>query len=101
VHGLHEGMKVDARLAGDVRRQRVVEEVHHHGLSGADVAEHVDAFGEGVGYGRASRGGGARGEEGEEALLRRLERFDGGRLDSGLRVVLEHVVQVLEILDDT
>lgn len=49
VHFLHEVVEVDALLVLDVRRERVVEQVHHHRLAGPDVAVHVDALGEGLG----------------------------------------------------
>lgn len=100
MHALHEGMEVDACLADDVGRQRVVEEVHHHGLARADVAVHVHALWQRLGNRGESRRGSRGGEEGEEGLLGGLERLDGGLLDGRLFVACEHVVQVLEVLDD-
>ena len=44
VHVDHEGVEVYAALAGDVRRKRVVEEVHEHGLAGADISVEVETF---------------------------------------------------------
>ena len=44
VHVDHEGVEVYAALAGDVRGKRVVEEVHEHGLAGADISVEVETF---------------------------------------------------------
>lgn len=41
----HEGVEVDATFAGDGRGKGVEEEVHEHGLTGADVAIEVEALG--------------------------------------------------------
>lgn len=43
VHVDHERVEVHAALAGDGGREGVVEEVHEHGLAGADVAVEVQA----------------------------------------------------------
>lgn len=52
VHALHEGVEVYACLALDVGWESVVEQVHHHGLAGAYVAEHVHALWQRIGYWR-------------------------------------------------
>lgn len=44
VHVDHEGVKVYATFAGDGRGKGVEEEVHEHGLSGADIAVEVEAL---------------------------------------------------------
>ena len=44
VHIDHEGVEVYAALAGDVRGKRVVEEVHEHGLAGADISVEVETL---------------------------------------------------------
>lgn len=41
---LHEVVKVNAFLFLDVGREGVVEEIHHHCLSAADVSIHVHSF---------------------------------------------------------
>lgn len=43
VHVDHERVEVDASFAGDVWRERAVEEVHEHRLACADVAVEVEA----------------------------------------------------------
>lgn len=100
VHRLHEGVEVDAGFARDIWGQRVVEEVHHHGLSRADIAVHVHAFWQGGRDGGEGGFGLGGREEREEGLLGRLQRFDRGLLHGGLFVVCKHLVQVLQVLDD-
>jgi hypothetical protein len=80
---LHEVVEVYARLGADRRRERIVEEIHEHGLSAANVAVEVQPAGQ-VG-GNIADGW--------------LEEVDA-RADDGWRVVVsEFVVEVLEVLD--
>lgn len=98
--GLHEGVEVDTGLAGDVWGEGVVEEVHHHGLAGSNVAVHVHSFWQRGGDGRKGRLGFGRGEEREEGLLGGLQRLDGRLLDRWLFVASEHIVEVLQVLNN-
>ena len=107
VHVDHERVKVDATFAGDGRGEGVEEEVHEHGLAGADVAVEVEALGcirrwgfwfagEEAGEERGGEGGRGRGRGGvgEELGVKGLEQLcdaalvgvgtEGARGDEGV-----------------
>jgi hypothetical protein len=100
VHRLHEGVEMDPCLACDIWGQRVVEEVHHHSLSRADISVHVHALWQGRRDRREGGFGFGGREEREEGLLGRLQGLDRRLLHGRLFVACEHFVQVLQVLDD-
>ena len=99
---LHKVVEVDAGFGGDMGWQGVVEEVHQHGLARANVAVHVEAFGN-VGrdvlYDFLFLAGAEHG--GEEGFGSWLEVGDVWVDDLGWVVVLEHVVEIVEVFDNT
>ena len=102
VYVLHEVVEVYPRLGLDGARQRLVEEVHQHGLAAAHVSEKVEPPRQVVGdvlYRRLIRlPPEPRTQYGRLLRLQRVE----ARVDDGARVVVPKlVVQVLETLDDS
>ena len=94
----HEGVKVDATLASDGRGKGVEEEVHEHGLAGANVTVEIESFGcmwwcrfwfwwgtgeeagEERGCGEGCRGGNGRGCVSEELCVEGLEMLNDATL---------------------
>lgn len=95
VHIDHEGVKVNATFAGDGGGKGVEEEVHEHGLSGANVAVEIETLGCiwwcGIWFGWGT---------GEEAGKEGGGDEECGRGDGWWSVSEEMCVKGLQLLDD-
>lgn len=102
VNVLHEVMEVNACLARDGTRQRVIEQIHQHRLPTAHVPKQIQASGQVLGdlSQLLLPGLPVPKDPAEHRSRGRLEGLDGGMYDARRMVPPQFVVEMLQTLYD-